>query len=104
MEIPYRCKNYSFGATDYSVYERQRQVLFLQRHIRASCLVGGIVWRLGKDLLREEEVLRGPSETALIFGEGVFYRDAAGNLWCDDALTGYEMDLICGLHNAATGK
>jgi hypothetical protein len=54
--------------------------------------------------LREEEVLRGPSETVLVFGDGIFYRDTAGNLWCDDALTGHEMDLICGLHDAATGK
>jgi hypothetical protein len=103
MEIPYRCKNYSFTATDYAVYERQRQMLFAQRHLRAACLVGGIVWRLGRDLLREEEVLSGPTDTAVVFGEGVFYRDAQGDLWCDDTLTEHEMDLVCGLHNAATG-
>jgi hypothetical protein len=103
MEIPYRCKRYSFGATDYAVYERQRQMLFWQRHLRAACLAGGILWRLGRDLLREEEVLSGPTETAVVFGEGVFYRDAQGNLWCDDTLTEHEMDLVCGLHTVATG-
>ena len=103
METPYRCRNYSFTATDYAVYERQRQMLFSQRHLHAACLVGGIVWRLGRDLLREEEVLSGPTETAVVFGEGVFYRDAQGDLWCDDTLTDHEMDLVCGLHNAATG-
>jgi len=103
MEIPYRCKNYSFTATDYAVYERQRKMLFSQRHLRAACLVGGIVWRLGRDLLRVEEVLRGPTDTAVVFGEGVFYRDAQGDLWCDDTLTEHEMDLVCGLHNVATG-
>jgi hypothetical protein len=104
MEIPYRGKDYSFGATDYALYERQRQMLVSQRHVRASCLVGGIVWRLGRDLFREEEVLSGPTETVTVFGEGVFYRDVArGDLWCDDALTVHEMDLICGVHCVATG-
>jgi hypothetical protein len=103
MEIPYRCKGYSFGATDYTVYERQRQMLFSQHHLRALCLAGGIVWRLGRDLLREEEVLSGPTDTAVVFSKGVFYRDAQGNFWCDDTLTGYEMDLVCGLHTVATG-
>jgi hypothetical protein len=103
METPYRSKRYTFGPTDYAVYERQRQMLFSQRHLRAACLVGGIVWRLGRDLLREEEVLGGPTDTVTVFGEGVFYRDGSGDLWCDDALTTYEMDLICGIHSVATG-
>jgi hypothetical protein len=103
MEIPYRSKQYSFGTMDYSVYERQRQMLFSQRHLRAACLAGGILWRLGRDLLREEEVLSGPTDTIVVFGEGVFYRDAQGNLWCDDTLTEHEMDLVCGLHTVATG-
>jgi hypothetical protein len=58
---------------------------------------------LGRDLIREEDVLGGPTESAIVFGEGVYYHDVAGNVWCDDALTEYEMNLICGLHNISTG-
>jgi hypothetical protein len=104
METPYRLKDYTFTATDYAVHERQRELLFSQRHMRASCLLGGPVWRLGRDILSDHDILVGPSETATVFGEGVYYHDdKCDEMWCDDSITIDEANLICGVHHVRTG-
>jgi len=105
LETPFRLKNYSFTADDHRVYDRQRQRLFSQRHARAACLLGGVLWRLGKDVLNDQDILVGPSETVTVYGDGVFYIDDSTNeLWCDDAVSDDELNLLCGLHCVRTGK
>jgi len=104
METPYRLKDYKFAAADYAVHERQRQLLFSQRHLRAACLLGGIVWRLGRDILNDDDILAGPSDTATVFGHGVFYRDMRDDVvWCDDVVSLDEINYISGLHHVRTG-
>jgi hypothetical protein len=104
METPYRLKNYEFTAADYAVHERHRQLLFSQRHMRAACLLGGIVWRLGRDILNDDDILGGPSDTVMTFGHGVFYRDIRNDeIWCNDAVSLDEVNNICGLHHVRTG-
>jgi hypothetical protein len=104
METPYRLKNYQFAAANYAVHERQHQLLFSQWHMRAACLLGGIVWRLGRDILNNNNILAGPSNTVTVFGHGVFYRDISNDdIWCNDVVSLEEVNYICGLHHVRTG-
>jgi hypothetical protein len=64
-----------------------------------------VVWRLGKDVLNDQDILVGPSETVTIYGDGVFYiDDSTKELWCDDAVSDDELNILCGLHRVHTGK
>jgi hypothetical protein len=105
MEIPYRTKNYEFTHADYIAYERQRTRLLSQPHALAAAKLGGIIWRLSRGHLSEEDVLEGPSRTSRSYGFGIFIDDShhPGHKLCDDSLTPDELDAICGLHTTTTG-
>jgi hypothetical protein len=104
MDIPYRSVDYQYTPADYSVYEAQRARLLAQPHALAARKLGGIVWRLSRDYMTDEEVLEGPSDTSKVYGFGLLVDDPrTGQILCDDELSEEEVGLICGLHVAATG-
>ncbi|KAJ7078204.1 hypothetical protein C8R44DRAFT_754951 [Mycena epipterygia] len=68
---------------------------------RAALLSGGIIGRLAKSEVSEEEVLRGPSDDALVDGICLWDGHSTSAYW-DDHLTDREIDLICGVYHVAT--
>jgi hypothetical protein len=95
-----RIKGYQPDALDYQGYEIRRDAFLKTARGRAALLYGGIVWRLAKDVVREEDVLSGPTEQVNATGHAL--HGEKGDLW-DDRLSNQELDLICGVYRVCTG-
>lgn len=85
---------------DYAAYEARCQEL-LRRHgfLRAALLKGGIIWRLVLAVLGFDDIIGGPSMSAL----NPFVIELDGEWVLDDDLTAEEMDIICGVCRIRTG-
>ena len=89
---------------DYKAYEQRAREVLSQPRGRAAALRGGIVWRLAVELLGEElvrEVEEGPS--ADVWRHGHELAETRGPSWYEDALSSYELDVICGVYKVFTG-
>jgi hypothetical protein len=65
-------------------------------------LMGGIVARLAREVVRYEDVYWGPSDK--VFETGICLRDEKQSFgYWDDQLTAEEVDLICGIYRVDTG-
>jgi hypothetical protein len=100
--LGFRSKNFKFRRCDYTHYEDVRRAFFELPHSRAAIQAGGIIWRLGVDVLGAEVALRGPSPSAHEFGNIV--TSPSGSQFVDDQLTVDEMDMLCGKYNCYTGS
>lgn len=103
------CHYGSLGlAADYCLYVNVRNRFLQETHAcRAALLRGGITWRLAMDTLGYEyaagEVLVGPSASCVDFGEMPQFLSDGTELW-DHVLSDEELDLICGVYKAHTGR
>jgi hypothetical protein len=100
--LGFRAKGFKFRPHDYTHYEDVRRVFFDLPHSRAAIQAGGIIWRLGVDVLGAEVALRGPSPSAHEFGDIV--TSPSGSQFVDDQLTAEEMDMLCGKYSCYTGS
>ncbi|KAJ3726417.1 hypothetical protein DFJ43DRAFT_1002189 [Lentinula guzmanii] len=103
--LGFRPAGFSPTLQDYHAYEVLRDDFLRSARGRAALLAGGIVARLARDAVNEQDVYDGPTENALQEGEHVLCVWEEGKhfaLW-DDNLTEEEIDLICGTYEVATG-
>ncbi|KAJ3791887.1 hypothetical protein GGU11DRAFT_694143 [Lentinula aff. detonsa] len=103
--LGFRPAGFSPTLQDYQAYEVLRDDFLRSARGRAALLAGGIVARLARDAVNEQDVYDGPTENALQEGEHVLCVWEEGKhfaLW-DDHLTEEEIDLICGTYEVATG-
>ncbi|KAJ3721388.1 hypothetical protein DFJ43DRAFT_1004458 [Lentinula guzmanii] len=103
--LGFRPAGFSPTLQDYHAYEVLRDDFLCSARGRAALLAGGIVARLARDAVNEQDVYDGPTENALQEGEHVLCVWEEGKhfaLW-DDNLTEEEIDLICGTYEVATG-
>ncbi|KAJ3897282.1 hypothetical protein F5879DRAFT_814063 [Lentinula edodes] len=93
------------NSQDYHAYEVVRDEFLRSARGRAALLGGGIVARLARGIVNEDDVLDGPSVHALQEGEHALcvWEVGRGRAFWDDQLTSEEMDLICGTYEVATG-
>ncbi|KAF6764196.1 hypothetical protein DFP72DRAFT_840303 [Ephemerocybe angulata] len=95
--ITYRHTLETFDDEDYTIYVRQVCSILKTRPgvARAALMRGGIVWRLTMEYVSPNDVLCGPSQSAME-GEGIVRRNGTGGFLVDDALQVQEVDAICG--------
>ncbi|KAJ6524934.1 hypothetical protein B0H19DRAFT_931432 [Mycena capillaripes] len=100
--LGYRPPHYKPDMRDYNAYVSIRSSFFRSRRGRAALLYGGIIGRLARSEVSNEEVLRGPSDDALLEGICLWDGKSPFAYW-DDYLTEEEIDLICGVYHVSTG-
>ncbi|KAJ4469377.1 hypothetical protein C8J55DRAFT_492089 [Lentinula edodes] len=90
---------------DYRSYEAARNDFLRSARGRAALLAGGIIARLARGVVNENDIYDGPTEHALQKGERALcvLEEGASRAFWDDQLTLEEMDLICGSYEVATG-
>ncbi|KAJ7099600.1 hypothetical protein C8R43DRAFT_907503 [Mycena crocata] len=101
--LGFRPENYKPDHHDYQTYVALRSVFLQSPRGRAALLSGGIIGRLARALVPDEEVLRGPSDDATINGICLWDGHSQQAYW-DDTLTEQEIDLICGVYRIYTGR
>jgi hypothetical protein len=103
--LPFRLSGYNFTTRDYDAYQHECTAILALPRARAALLRGGILWRIAVDILSFDDVLRGPSTTTTIDGNGFAVHDARiGEVFGDDDLTDTEVELLCGAYVCYTGK
>jgi hypothetical protein len=100
--LGYRPPQYQPDMRDYRSYVSIRRRFFRSPRGRAALLYGGIIGRLARSEVSNEEVLRGPSDDALLEGICLWDGKSPFAYW-DDCLTEEEIDLICGVYHVSTG-
>ncbi|KAJ6528121.1 hypothetical protein B0H19DRAFT_969343, partial [Mycena capillaripes] len=100
--LGYRPPEYRPDMRDYRSYVSIRRTFFRSPHGRAALLYGGIIGRLARSEVSNEEVLRGPSDDALLEVICLWDGKSPFAYW-DDCLTKEEIDLICGVYHVSTG-
>ena len=94
-----RKTNDNFSAADYKAYVTRRNELLRSGWGRAALLKGGIVWRIARLVLTEDDLLSGPSGNHT-------QRDylRVGSVgYVDDELDEHEVDIICGVYRCLSG-
>ena len=100
--VPFDIYPSSFRPTssDYSIYELRRDILLSGPRGRAALMMGGIIWRLAKEVLDDADVMDGPS-----YCLGSEFRiSTTHDTLADNALTSDELQIICGTYRIFTGK
>ncbi|KAF9488644.1 hypothetical protein BDN71DRAFT_1345564, partial [Pleurotus eryngii] len=97
----YRRQGYQPTRTDYAHYEARRDAFLRTPHGRAAITMGGIIWRLSRDVVDIADVFAGPTEQATIWTQTNCSDDEA---YVDDALTEYELDLIIGNYKVSVAE
>ena len=90
---------------DYKAYELRAYSILSQPRGRAALERGGIVWRLALEILGPEALGRamdGPSQD--VWRHGRELRPERGDSLYSDALSDYELDIVCGVYHVYTGK
>ncbi|KAJ7675588.1 hypothetical protein DFH06DRAFT_977454 [Mycena polygramma] len=100
--LGYRSPNYKADAQDYQAYVTIRDQFFLSPRGRAALLHGGLIARLARPMVSDEDVLRGPTDDATVDGIRLWDGRSPSAYW-DDSLTDHEIDLICGVYHVSTG-
>lgn len=90
---------YRFTLQDYRQYEHRRAQLLSEPFGRAALMMGGIVWRLARDVIGDGDVLSGPSTTLTrdVFGSYMTLSD--GSIWADNGLSHVELEIITGRYD-----
>ncbi|KAJ3875415.1 hypothetical protein F5051DRAFT_333890 [Lentinula edodes] len=90
---------------DYHAYEVVRNEFLRSARGRAALLGGGIVARLAREIVNQDDVYDGPTVHALQEGEHALcvWEVGRGRAFWDDQLTSKETDLVCGAYGIATG-
>ena len=101
--LGYRLQHYKPDKHDYAAYESHLRRFLSSPRGRAARLAGGIVARLARDVVKDEEVCTGPSDS--VFEDGVCLWDGneSSPAYWDDRLTADELDVICGVYRVDTG-
>ena len=94
-----RKTNDNFSTADYNAYVTQRNELLRSGWGRAALLKGGIVWRIARLVLTEDDLLSGPSGNHT--QRDHLQLDTAG--YIDDELGEHELDVICGVYRCLSG-
>lgn len=92
--------NHQPTVDDYHAYELRRQTLLSGPRGRAALMMGGIVWRLAREVMYDYEILDGPNYCS---GPSFQISTSSGTL-VDNALTSDELAVLCGTYKILTGK
>ncbi|KAF9071896.1 hypothetical protein BDP27DRAFT_1497764 [Rhodocollybia butyracea] len=89
---------------EYRAYEHRRNEFLRSARGRAALLSGGLVARLARDIVNENDVFDGPTVNALTSSEKAFclWDQTQNHAFWDDKLTEEEVDLICGTYEVVT--
>ncbi|KAJ3898862.1 hypothetical protein F5879DRAFT_811883 [Lentinula edodes] len=100
-----RPSNFNPGLAEYLAYEYRRNSFLRSTRGRAAILAGGIIARLARRIVDENDVFDGPTDEALHGQQAlcVWDKTQPAAFW-DDSLSEDEVDLICGSYEVATGK
>lgn len=93
-----------FTLRDYPAYLDDCDTILHHRRSRAALLQGGYTWRVAISTVHLDNVLSGPSGSSMNEDEVFSVTLDNGKKYIDDALTDYEVTLLCGSYNCATGK
>ncbi|KAJ3883958.1 hypothetical protein GG344DRAFT_16757, partial [Lentinula edodes] len=99
-----RPSNFNPGLAEYLAYEYRRNSFLRSTRGRAAILAGGIIARLARRIVDENDVFDGPTDKALHGQQAlcVWDRTQHAAFW-DDNLSEDEVDLISGSYEVATG-
>ena len=104
LPMPIRTSDYQFTKTDYLAYVQEREALLRKPRVaRAALMQGGIVWRLVVSLVSFWDILRGPTSSVTLHGQGLLLLVQDAQL-SDDDLDPSELDKLCGVVYCYTGK
>ncbi len=102
--LGYRPANYEPDRLEFATYQALCRNFLTSQRGRAALLAGGILGRIAKDFISNDEVYPGPSHD--VFKTGLSFvadGEAAPTFW-DDALTDDEINLLCGVYKVDTGR
>ncbi|PPR01726.1 hypothetical protein CVT24_001600 [Panaeolus cyanescens] len=104
--IPYRTKEHKFDAEDYLAYITAVENMLGEKRVkRAALMGGGFVWRVAKVMSSADVVLEGPIGVRDNEEDMLVVRDnKSGVEYIDDAMSGLEGDLLCGMVESFTGR
>ncbi|KAF8869438.1 hypothetical protein BD779DRAFT_1682146 [Infundibulicybe gibba] len=94
--LGWRPADYVPDIHDYLAYEQLRKDILRGPAGRAALLRGGILWRLARESVNEDEVLRGPSGAVEIYGKVIDEHEHRKIV--DDGLDSSVEDVICGVY------
>ncbi|KAJ8077489.1 hypothetical protein PM082_001920 [Marasmius tenuissimus] len=101
--LGYISERHPADAYDFYTYESARNRFLRGEKGRAAALAGGLMSRIAKEVVTEEDVVHGPEVPNVFYRGKCFFEDSGIGYW-DDYLTEEEVDLICGVYYFATGK
>ncbi|KAH7868479.1 uncharacterized protein C8R40DRAFT_1018407, partial [Lentinula edodes] len=101
--LSFRPARFLPNSQDYRAYEVVRDEFLRSARGRAALLSGGIVARLAREIVNEDDVCDGPTVHALQEGEHALcvWEVGRGRAFWDEQLTTEEIDLICGTYETA---
>lgn len=87
---------------DYPAYEAQRDEFLRGPRGRVALMKGGIVWRLARHAIENDNVIEGPVPLEMGLHKSSYHSPSTNTWYHDDDLTAQELDLICGVYRVRT--
>jgi hypothetical protein len=101
--LGFRPCGYEFDSHDYNAYTTQRDLQLLHTpRGRIALQYGGVIARLARSEISDEDFFRGFDEEIYIVGDCLWDRTSEHAYW-HDRLSDREIDLLCGVYHLATG-
>ncbi|KAL0579953.1 aprataxin-like protein [Marasmius crinis-equi] len=100
--LGYRPRSYTPDLNDFDAYESARNNFLGSAKGRAAVLAGGLVGRIAREVIPEENVIYGP-DPASVAETGTCIFTANGSGYWDHVLNEEEIQLICGVYFVPRG-
>ncbi|KAJ7429726.1 hypothetical protein FB451DRAFT_1069782 [Mycena latifolia] len=101
--LGFRSENYKFDVHDYNAYTTQRDLQLLHTpRGRIALQYGGVIGRLARSEVSDEDFFRGYSDDIYDVGDCLWDGTSPYAYW-HDRLSTHEIDLLCGVYHVGTG-
>ncbi|KAJ7787359.1 hypothetical protein B0H14DRAFT_2252852, partial [Mycena olivaceomarginata] len=100
--LGYRAPGYKADNHDYHAYFVQRNSLLHTSRGSVALQYGGVIARLARSQVSEDDLLHGPSENVYETGVCLWDQESSYAYWYD-SLTDREIGILCGVYHVGTG-
>ncbi|KAJ7683291.1 hypothetical protein B0H14DRAFT_2422511 [Mycena olivaceomarginata] len=101
--LGYRAPGYKADNHDYHAYFVQRNSLLHTSRGSVALQYGGVIARLARSQVSEDNLLHGPSENVYETGVCLWDQELSYAYWYD-SLTDREIGILCGVYHVGTGR
>ncbi|KAJ7830498.1 hypothetical protein B0H14DRAFT_2593250 [Mycena olivaceomarginata] len=101
--LGYRARGYNADNHGYHAYLVQRNSLLHTSRGSVALQYAGVISRLARSQVSEDDLLRGPSKSVYETGVCLWDRESSYAYWYD-SLTDREIGILCGVYHVGTGE